>query len=182
MLKDDPLIDKAIKALARDVVPCFITTTVVSELEQLRIWGRITPLTYKLAIKRWKRSHATIIDFKNRLLSNAFGRKCILSMEKHHGIKADDIANDCSILVSVLKNGVDVFLSEDFHFTSEITVDVIDEVTSTACSEYHQMCDSMIYSVDAKTFIGAYKNGEINLNIVRSKMKAIRKNEKRFRQ
>jgi hypothetical protein len=103
-------------------------------------------------------------------------------MEKHHGIKAADIANDCSILVSVLKNGVDVFLSEDFHFTSEITVEVIDEVTNAACSEYHQMCDSMIYSVDAKTFIEAYKKGEINLDIVRSRMKAIRKNEKRFRQ
>lgn len=180
LLKDDPLIDKAIKALARDLIPCFITSTVVSELEQLRIWGRITPLMYKIAIKRWKRSHATVIDFKNRLLSNAFGRECILSMEKHHGIKADDIANDCSILVSVLKNGVDVFLSEDFHFTSEITVEVIDEVTNAACSEYHQMCDSMIYSVDAKTFIMAYGKGEVNLDIIKSRMKAIRKNGKRF--
>ena len=182
LLKDDPLIDKVIKALANDLVPCFITSTVVSELEQLRIWGRITPLMYKLAIKRWKRSHATMIDFKNRLLSNAFGRECILSMEKHHGIKAADIANDCSILVSALKNGVDVFLSEDFHFTSEITMKVIDEVTNAACSEYHQMCDSMIYSVDTKTFLEAYEKGEINLGIIRSRMKTIRKNEKRFRQ
>ncbi|UCD14663.1 MAG: hypothetical protein JSW60_04375 [Thermoplasmatales archaeon] len=181
LLKDDPLIEKVIKALARDSVSCFITSTVVSELEQLRIWGRITSDVHKRAIRRWKRVHATVIDFKNRLLSTAFGRECIISMEKHHGVKADDVANDCSILVSVLKNGVDVFLSEDFHFTSEITKDVIDEVTNAACSEYHQMCNSTMYNVDARTFLEAYNNGSIDIDIVRSKLKPIRKKGKIFR-
>jgi rRNA-processing protein FCF1 len=178
LLKDKPMIDNIIKILVHDRIPCYITSTVVSELEQLKIWGRITNSMYKLAIKRWKRSHATVIDFKNRLLSNAFGRECIVSMEKHHGIKEEDIANDCSILVSVLKNGVDVFLSEDFHFTSAITTDVIDEVTNAACSEYHQMCDSEMYSVDARTFLEAYNNGSIDIDIVHSKMKTIRKKGK----
>jgi rRNA-processing protein FCF1 len=180
LLKDDPLIDKIINTLRRESVPCFITSTVVSELEQLRIWGRITLDVYKHAIKRWKRVHATVIDFKNKLLSTAFGRECIVSMERHHGVKANDIANDCSILVSVLKNGVDIFLSEDFHFTSEITRDVINEVTNAACSEYHQMCQSKMYSLDANTFLKAYQNRNINIDIVRSEMKTIRKKGKRF--
>ena len=178
LLKDNPLIDKVIKTLARDSVPCFITSTVVSELEQLRIWGRITLETQKRAIRRRKRVHAVVIDFKNRFLSTSFGRECIISMGKHHGVKSDDIANDCSILVSALKNGIDIFLSEDFHFTSEITRDVIDEVTNAACSEYHQMCNSKMYNVDARTFLEAYANGNIDLDIVRSKMRPIRKKGK----
>ncbi|MCX6667190.1 MAG: hypothetical protein NTV74_02970 [Euryarchaeota archaeon] len=181
LLKDDQLIDVSIKALERDSVVCFVTSTVVSELEQLKIWGRITPLDYKRAIKRWKHSHATVIDFKNRLLSDAFGKACILSMEKHHGVKAKDIVNDCSILVSTLKNGVDLFLSEDYHFTSGITRAVIDEVTNAACSEYHQMCDSMLYSIDVETFLEAYMGGKIDIDIIKSRMKSIRKNTKLLR-
>lgn len=180
LLKDDPSIDVIINVLVRDTIPCFLTTTVASELEQLKIWGRITPTVYKTAMKRWIHSHATLIDFKNRLLSTAFGRTCIESMEKHHGVHSQDIANDCSIIVSALKNGVDLFLSEDFHFTSEITRDVIEEVTHAACSEYHQMCNSHLYSIDAKTFIAAYHEKMIDLDIVRSRIQFIRKKEKRL--
>ena len=181
LLKDDQLIDVAIKALVRNSVVCFVTSTVVSELEQLKIWRRITPLDYKRAIKRWKHSHATVIDFKNRLLSDAFGKACILSMEKHHGVKAKDIVNDCNILISTLKNGVDLFLSEDYHFTSGITREVIDEVTSAACSEYHQMCYSMLYSIDARTFLEAYRDGKVDVDIIKSRIKSIRKNTKLLR-
>lgn len=181
LLKDSEFIDKIIKALELDSVACFVTSTVVSELEQLKIWGRITPLDYKRAIKRWKHSHATVIDFKNRLLSDAFGKACIRSMEKHHGVKAKDIVNDCNILVSTLKNGVDLFLSEDYHFTSGITREVIDEVTSAACSEYHQMCDSILYSIDFETFLEAYRDGKIDIDIIKSRMKSIQKNTKLLR-
>jgi len=181
LLKFNPSIDKVIKLLEHDSISCFITSTVVSELEQLRIWNRISSDDYHRAIRRWKRVHATVIDFKNRLLSSAFGQDCIDSMEKHHGVKADDIANDCSILVSVLKNGVDVFLSEDFHFTSSITRDVIDEVTNAACSEYHQMCNSKMYNVDARTFLQAYANGSIDIDVVRSRSRDIHKKGKLFK-
>ena len=181
LLKDDQLIDVSIKALERDSVVCFVTSTVVSELEQLKTWGRITLLDYKRAIKRWKHSHATVIDFKNRLLSDAFGKACILSMEKYHGVKAKDIVNDCSILISTLKNGADLFLSEDYHFTSEITREVIDEVTSAACSEYHQMCDSILYSIDVGTFLEAHRDGKVDIDIIKSRMKSIRKNTKLLR-
>ena len=180
LLNNDPRIDEVIKIISRDNISSYITSTVISEIEQLKIWGRITKLEYKQAIKRWKRSHATVVDFNNRLLSNAFGRTCINSMEKHHGVKANDIVNDCNILVSILKNGVDLFLSEDFHFTSKITREVINEVSSAACSEYHLMCETMLYAIDTKTFLDAYNHGIIDLNIVRSKMKSIKKNGKRL--
>lgn len=181
LIKNDILIDEIINVLARDNINCFITSTVVSELEQLKIWGRITKADYKNAIKRWKNTHAKIIDFRNRLLSDAFGRACIRSMETHHGVKSNDIVNDCNILVSTLKNDVDLFLSEDFHFTSKITLDVIDEVSSAACSEYHLMCDQMLYAIDTKTFIAAYNHGKIDIDIIESKMKSIKKNSKRLR-
>lgn len=66
LLKNDKQIDKIIKILSNDNVSCFITSTVVSELERLKIWGRITKSEYKQAITRWKRSHATIISYFNR--------------------------------------------------------------------------------------------------------------------
>lgn len=180
LLQDKPSIDKVIKLLARDGIPCFITSTVVSELEQLKVWGRISKSVYKRALKRWKQSHANVIDFKNRLFSDAFSKACIRSMEEHHGVKPIDIQNDCNILVSALKNGVDFFLSEDFHFTSQITKEVISEIKNAACTEYHQMCDSNLYSTDALTFLKAYKNGKADLQIIKSSMKSITKAGKRL--
>lgn len=170
LLKDTTFIDRIINILARDQVPCFVTTTVASELEQLKIWGRITESTYKKAIKRLNHTHTKVIDFKNRLLSDALGQACMRSMQ-HHGVPADHVVNDCSILVSTLKNGVDLFLSEDFHFTSAITKEVIAEVTNAACSEYFLMCDSQMYSIDSRTFIEAYSKGIIDLDIVKARMK-----------
>jgi hypothetical protein len=180
LLKYNPMVDTVIKKLAHDNIPCFITSTVASELEQLKIWGRITETDYKLAIKRWKDANATIIDFKNRLLSDAFGKACMISMEKYHGVKPKDIANDCNILVSTLKNGVDMFLSEDFHFTSKITKETIEEVSNTACQEYHLMCETHLFSINSETFLRAYKSGDIDLDVVSSRLKDIRKNTKRL--
>ena len=51
-------------------------------------------------------------------------------------------------------------------------------MTNAACSEYHQMCDTNMYNVDARTFLEAYANGNIDIDIVRSKMKSIRKKDK----
>jgi rRNA-processing protein FCF1 len=180
LLKDDSRIKQVIDLLARDNIPCFITSTVVSELEQLKIWGRITQSEYKIAMKRLTHVHAKVIDFKNRLLSDAFGQACVRSMANHHGVKSPDIVNDCSIIVSGLKNGVDLFLSEDFHFTSAITREVIDEVKNAACTEYHQMCNTMMYSVDTNTFLEAYQRGTIDLDVVRTRIQTIRKKEKRL--
>ena len=178
LLHEKYLIDKAIKLLVKDSIPCFITSTVVSELEQLKIWGRISKIEYNRALKRWKQTNATIIDFKNRLFSDAFSKTCMQSMEEYHGVKSVNIANDCNILVSALKNGVDLFLSEDYHFTSKMTKKVISEIKHSACSEYHQMCDSTLYSIDAFTFLKAYDNGSVDLSIIQKYMKSIKKSEK----
>ena len=180
LLHDKTSIDKVINLLTRDNVSCFITSTVVSELEQLKVWGRISKSVYKRALKRWKQSGATVIDFKNRLFSDAFSKACIHSMEEYHGVKPADIVNDCNILVSALKNGVDLFLSEDYHFTSQITRKVISEVKNAACREYNQMCDSNFYSIDAFTFLKAYNNGKMDLTIIQSHMKPISKAGKRL--
>ena len=180
LLKPNLSVDEVIKKLSYDNIPCFLTTTVVSELEQLKIWGRITLKEWKIAFKRMKHSDTDIIDFKNRFLSNEFGRFCMKSMEKHHGVKSDDIRNDCNILISTLKNGIDLFLSEDFHFTSKITREVIQDISHAACSEYHQMCDTHLYLIDARTFLDGYENGKIDLDVVRSRMKTIRKKGKRL--
>ena len=180
LLRDSIFVNKIVKILAHDFIPCYITTTVISELEQLKIWGRITNKEYKNAIKKLKYTNAKVIDFKNRLLSDAFGKACMISMEKHHGVKPKDIVNDCSILVSTLKNGVDIFLSEDFHFTSKITKKVVDEVSNAACSEYQMMCDTNLYSVNAETFLETYNNGNIDLEKLESRLINIRKKGKRF--
>ena len=95
LLKDDSFVDTVIDVLTRDHITCFVTSTVASELEQLKIWGRITESTHKKAIKRWIHAHASVIDFKNRLLSDALGQACIHSMDDH-GIPRNHVINDCN--------------------------------------------------------------------------------------
>lgn len=165
LLKEDLTIDQVIKIITHDRIPCFVTATVASELEQLKIWGRITESDHKQAMHRWMRAHATVIDFKNRLLSDALGNACQRSMQEH-GIDAHDVINDCNILVSNLKNGIDLFLSEDYHFTSPITKDIIKEIQHAACSEYALMCTTHLYSIDAKTFLKIYKNGSLDFSLL----------------
>ena len=167
LLKDDPSIDDVIKILAHDQISCFVTTTVASELEQLKIWGRITESDYKTAIKRLAHVHATVIDFKNRLLSDALSSACRHSMQDH-GIDAGAVVNDCAILISTMKNGVDLFLSEDFHFTSAITKEVIDELQHAACSEYSLMCETQLYSINARMFVKSYQNGSVDLKAIQT--------------
>ncbi|UCE36376.1 MAG: type II toxin-antitoxin system VapC family toxin, partial [Thermoplasmata archaeon] len=162
LLKDDPEVDKIIKGLKRDGIDCFVTSTVISELEQLKTWGRIDEHAYKKAMSRLKRVDAKIIDFKNRFLSSEIGSQCIASMKTHLGAEPKDIKNDCSILITGLKNGVDLFLSEDFHFTSSLTEEVLEEVTNKACLEYHQMCGEELYSVNTENFLKVYKEGKID--------------------
>ena len=116
LLKDSSLIDDAVSLLQKDKIACTITQTVLSELEQLKVWGRISSPQYKKALKRLKKTGATIIDFKNRLLSDAFSNACVVSMNQYHGVQKNDIVNDCRILITSLKNGVGLFLSEDFSF------------------------------------------------------------------
>ena len=165
LLRDIQDIDTIIKSLAHHNIPAFITATVLSELEQLKIWGRITPTTYKIAMKRIKTTHATVIDFTNRLLADTFGAACTHSMEEHLGVRSDHVVNDCRIMITTLKNGVNFFLSEDYHFTSPLTNQVIKDVTHAACSEFHQLCTtSQLFSVNSATFLRIYDNGKVDLD------------------
>ncbi len=181
LLKDDPKVDKVIKKLRHDVIPCFITATVRSELELLWVNGRINESIYKKALSRSQRVSAKVIDFKNRLLSAEFVRACQKSMAEHHGVKPDNIVNDCKIIVIGLKKGIDIFLSEDFHFTSKITDKVMKDVTSSACREYRQMCDDELHSLDTKTFLKVYDNGKLDLKMLQSYRQSIKKPEKDLR-
>ena len=166
LLHDGRVIDQAIKLLARDSVPCFLPVTVIYELEQLKIWGRISEEKYHRSIMRHKRVHASVIDFKNRIYSKTFDSMCVDAMQRYHGAKTEDVVNDCRILITNLKNGVNLFLSQDYHFTSEMTQEVIAEVANAACQEYHQMCERNLYSVDAITFVAAYQQGSIDMDVV----------------
>jgi hypothetical protein len=180
LLHYKPSVDSVIKLLAKDNIPCFITSTVLSEIERLKVFGRISEDVYKHALVRWNRVHATVIDFKNRLLSDTYSNQCLRSMEKYHGAEGKHVANDCKILVSNLKNGVDIFLSEDYHFTSKITKKVVNDVKNIACTEFHQMCNSILYNIDAKTFLKAYDGGEIDVNVIESSLRSIKKPGKEF--
>ena len=181
LLKDDPDVDKVIKILKRDRVPCFITGTVISEIKKLKVHGRIDQETYEKATKRWKRAYSKIIDYNNKFMSAAITKDCTTSMEKHHGVDVKDILNDCNIIVTGLKNGVNVFLSEDYHFTSEVTDKVLKDIQSGACSEYRQMCSRDLYSIDTKTFLEAYDKGKIDLEIIMARKINIKKPGKRIK-
>jgi len=180
LLKENYYVDIAIKKISYDNIPCFVTSTVISELEQLKIWGRISFKEWKKAFIKTKKVNAQIIDFKNRLLSDSFGKVCMNSMKEHHGVESKDIINDCNILITNLKKGVDFIISEDYHFTSKVTQDVIDDIKHIACKEFFQMCDSVLYMMDTRTFLEAYNSNEIDLEIVESNMKNIRKKGKRL--
>ena len=175
LLHLDPAVDKCLKHLARDMVPCFVTSTVLSELEQLKVWGRIDRNMYDLAMQRWHRVGAKPIDFHNRLVSSDIGRKCLLSMEAHHGVKSADIQNDCNIVVEALEGHVDVFLSEDFHFTSRISNEVIHEVAHAGCKEYQVMCADYLHAMNAQTFLRAYARRSIDLGVIEALQQNVRK-------
>jgi hypothetical protein len=181
LLSDKITVDKVIKKIQKEEINCFVTFTVVSELEQLKVFGRISDIVYKKALNRWNNVKATVIDFKNQVLKNEFGYICILSMKKHHGVDAVDIANDCNILVSTLKNGIDLFLSEDYHFTSAITTKVISDIRNKACIEFHQMCNSEIYNIDSITFLDAFDRGKIDLEIIKYHIQFIKKPGKKLK-
>lgn len=182
LLKEKPAVDKALKELKRDGINCYVTSTVLSELELLKNYDRINVQLYNLAMSRWKHVGGKVINFKNRLLSKEIMKQCVESMGKYHGVSKQDIINDCNILVTSLKNGVDLFLSEDFHFTSKITLDVLKDVTNNACVEYFQMCGEEMHCIDTLTFLEAYSSGEINLDVVTAMKLNIRKPSKTLKE
>jgi GNAT superfamily N-acetyltransferase len=163
LMRLDPAVDRILKFLSKDAVPCFVTGTVLSEIEQLKVWRRVSPGQYELAMARWHRVGAKPIDFNNRLLESEMGRRCTISMEKMHGIGSSDIRNDCSAVMTALKNGVDVFLSEDWHLTSRVTDEVLRGVSAGACTEYKMMCGPELHALNARTFLAAYSHRHLDM-------------------
>jgi rRNA-processing protein FCF1 len=180
LLKKSPNVNKVLDQIKHDRIGCYITSTVISELDLLKFWERIDLGIYKMAMSRWRRIGGKVINFNNRFLSTEIKKECVYSMGEHHGVKPEDILNDCNILVETLKNGVDVFLSEDFHFTSRVTLDVLDDIKNHACTEYHQMCGEDLYCVDTQTFLAAYDRGKLNLEIIEARRQNIKKSGKRL--
>jgi len=180
LLKESSDVDKILKKLRKDGLKCYITSTVISELEQLKVWGRIDERLYNKAMSRWKRVDGALIRFSNQLVSSKLKKECVISMGEHHGVKPEDIINDCNIIITSLKNGVDLFLSEDFHFTSSITEEVLKEVKNNACSEYSLMCGGEMFCVDSKTFLMVYDDGKIDTNVIEASHLNIKKPTKRL--
>jgi ribosomal protein S18 acetylase RimI-like enzyme len=175
LLKLDPVVDRALKMLLRDGVPCYITGTVLSEIEQLKAWGRVPPGQYELAMARWRRVRAKPIDLINRLLGTEMGRRCAAAMERYHGVKQGDIHNDCSLVVSALANGVDVFLSEDWHLTSRVTDEVLRETADGGCVEYGLMCGGHLHAIPSAIFVQVYSEKGLDLEKLETLRRDVRK-------
>ena len=62
LLHYKPAVDSVVKIIAHDEIPCFITTTVVSELELLKVHGRISEYEYEKALHRWRKTKAKVTD------------------------------------------------------------------------------------------------------------------------
>jgi hypothetical protein len=163
LLNKDPDVEIVLKKLKQARIECYVTSTVLTELDALRMNYRINEETYQKAMKRWNVVNARVIDFKNRIVTSELNRKCQQAMGKHHDINPERIVNDCKILVVGLKNGVDLFLSEDLHFISKITDNVLKEIRSNACREYHLMCDKELFGVNTRMFLLAFNEGEFDL-------------------
>ena len=102
-------------------------------------------------------------------------RECTTSMNEQHGIETKDVRNDCNILTSGLINDIDVILSEDFHFTSRHTDNVVNNVCETTCERYERMCECDILMMNRTTFLAAYSDRKIDIDIMESMKKDIRK-------
>jgi len=178
LLRLDPAVDRALKVLAKDRIPCFVTGTVLSEIEQLKVWGRIPPGQYELAMERWKRVGAKIINFRNRLVETDIGRRCLVSMERYHGVKPEDVRNDCTVIAAALAHDVDLFLSEDWHLTSRVTDEVLREMIDGGCAEYGIMCGEHIHALPARIFLEVYSDGRLDLDRLADLRRDVRKPRK----
>ena len=178
LLNNSPDIDEIIKTLRRDRIQCFTSSTVLSELEYLYTMGRISREQNNRAVSRYKKAGSKNIEMPYNYLQESMTRECSLSMNSEHGAEPKDVRNDCNILTSGLNNNIDLILSEDFHFTSKYTDRVVDTVCGKTCDRFHKLCECDIILVNRKTFLAAYRQGSINLDIVSEMKPDVRKASK----
>jgi hypothetical protein len=180
LLKDSPDIDEIIKILRRDRISCYISSTVRTELDNLYYFGQISSQQFDRAIARCKRARAGNIEGTRNYLEESITRECTISMNTEHGVGAKDVRNDCSILTSSLNNHIDLILSEDFHFTSKYSDNVVNTVCERTCDRFHRLCECDILALNKDTFLAAYKGNMVDLNVVEEMKYEIRKNVKRI--
>ncbi len=99
-------------------------------------------------------------------------------MKLEHGVGSKDVINDCSILTSSLNDHIDLILSEDFHFTSKYTGNVVNTVCERTCNRFQRLCECDILALNKDTFLASYKGSMVDLDIAESMKHNIRKNSK----
>lgn len=178
LLKDSKDIDDIIKILQRDHILCFISNTVQTELDNLFYVDRLSKAQYNVAMLRIKKAKAVNIEKNRNYLKDTITKECTTSMNSEHGVESNDIRNDCSILTVALYNNIDLILSEDFHFTSRYTENVVDTISANTCNRFHKLCESDILLLDKDSFLAAYQGKKVDLKIVESMKQDIKKDSK----
>ncbi len=178
LLKDSPDINEIIKILHRDRISCYVSSTVQTELDNLYYFGQISSQQYNRAIARCRKARAVNIEGTRNYLEESITKECTTSMNLEHGVDARDVHNDCSILTSSLNNHIDLILSEDFHFTSKYTDNVVNTVCEKTCDRFQRLCECDILALNKDTFLAAYKGNMVDLDIAESMKHNIRKNSK----
>ncbi|NJD78014.1 MAG: hypothetical protein FIB08_13130 [Candidatus Methanoperedens sp.] len=178
LLKNSPDIDEIIKILRRDRISCYISFTIQTELDNLYYFGQISVEQYKKAISRYKKAKAGNIEGTRNYLEESITKECTISMNLEHGVSAKDVRNDCSILTSSLNNHIDLILSEDFHFTSKYTGNVVNTVCERTCNRFQRLCECDILALNKDTFLASYKGNMVDLDIAESMKHNIKKNSK----
>lgn len=178
LLKDSPDINEIIKILNRDRISCYISSTVQTELDNLYYFGQISSQQYNMAIARCRKVRARNIEGTRNYLEENITKECTISMNLEHGVDAKHVRNDCSILTSSLNNHIDLVLSEDFHFTSKYTGNVVNTVCEKTCDRFQRLCECDILALNKDTFLAAYKGNMVDLDVAESMKHNIRKNRK----
>ncbi|VVB87345.1 Uncharacterised protein [uncultured archaeon] len=180
LLNDSPDVDEIIKILHRDRISCYISSTVRTELNNLYYFGRVSSQQYNRAVARCRKARAGDIESTHNYLEESITRECTVSMNLEHGVDTKDMRSDCNILTSGLNNQIDLILSEDFHFTSKYTDNVVNAVCERTCDRFRKLCECDILALNKDAFLAAYKENMVDLEIAESMKYHVRKNRKRM--
>ncbi len=176
LLKDSPDIDEIIRLLRKDRISCYISSTVKTELDNLYYFRKISNEQYKRAMARCRRANAGNIEAARNFLEESITKECTISMNTEHGVDINNVRGDCNILTSSLNNHIDLILSEDFHFTSKYTDNVVNTVCERTCDRFKRLCECDILALNKDTFLAAYKGKTVDLEVAASMRRNIRKN------
>lgn len=178
LLKESPDIDTIIKILHKDGISCYISPTIKTELDDLYYVGRISEKQHKKATKRCMKSRVSSIESRRNYLQESMNEECMVSMNHEHGAAPKDVRNDCNILTSSLSHDIDMILAEDFHFTSKYTEKVVETVSGNICGRFGKLCDSEIVLLNKDTFLAAYREKQVDMDVVESMKQQVKKDSK----